>query len=71
MRGLGEDFKIMILPDHPTPLSVKTHVSDPVPFMLYSSNEKIKSGKIFNEKTAASTGLIVESGVKLTEKLFL
>ena len=71
LRGLGEDFKIMILPDHPTPLSVKTHVSDPVPFMLYSSNEKIKSGKIFNEKTAASTGLIVESGVKLTEKLFL
>ncbi len=70
LKNGGEPFRIMILPDHPTPLSLRTHVSDPVPYVLYDSAEKVKSGKVFNEKTAASTGITVESGVKLTEKLF-
>jgi 2,3-bisphosphoglycerate-independent phosphoglycerate mutase len=48
-KELG-DFKILILPDHATPLSLRTHISDPVPFMIYSSAEKVDS-KIekFNE----------------------
>lgn len=41
-KELG-DFKIMILPDHATPLSLRTHVSDPVPFLIYSSTKEIKS----------------------------
>ncbi len=70
LKKSGEPFRMMILPDHPTPLSVRTHVSDPVPYVLYDSSEKVKSGRKFDEKTAASAGITVESGVKLTEKLF-
>ncbi len=70
LKNSGEDFRIMILPDHATPLCLKTHTSDPVPYVLYDSREKIKSGKNFNEDSAKETGIKVNSGVELTEKLF-
>ncbi len=44
MREAGEDFSIMVLPDHPTPLNLRTHTSDPVPFALYRSNAPQQSG---------------------------
>ena len=49
LKGL-DDFTILIMPDHPTPLSTMTHASDPVPNLLYRSNKPVKSAGIFSEK---------------------
>lgn len=66
MKEAGEDFSIMVLPDHPTPLNLRTHTSDPVPFALYRSNAPQQSGvTAYNEKTAESTGVYVEQGYQL------
>lgn len=64
----GTPYKIAILPDHATPVALKTHVSDPVPYLIYDS-ENLKTGvKTFNEQTAASTG-ITAGGVELLKRL--
>lgn len=62
LGSTGEDFKILITPDHATPLSLKTHTNDPVPFMIYSSKENKAGVDTFNEKTASETGLFIDKG---------
>lgn len=58
-----DDYKVMILPDHPTPIKTKTHASDPVPYMIYhKKNEKDSGVESINENTAAATGNFVEYG---------
>lgn len=57
-----DDYKIMILPDHPTPLSLKTHTNDAVPFMIYTKSIKMEGKPVFTEKTASETGLYIEKG---------
>lgn len=57
-----DDYKVLICPDHPTPLKIKTHVSDPVPFLIYHKSVKKDGVKRFSEKTAASTGISIEKG---------
>lgn len=49
-RDSGEDFKIMILPDHPTPVSVRTHTRESVPCLMYDSRKKGEGAQTFNEK---------------------
>ncbi len=63
-----DDYKIMILPDHPTPIVTATHASDPVPFMIYHKNNEVNGVDTINEETAKATGLFVESGVALMKK---
>lgn len=73
LRGLEaakEDYSILVMPDHPTPLAIKTHISDPVPYLLYRSTDPVDSGiESYTENTAKSTGRYVEQGKKLMEKL--
>ncbi len=69
LKGCGEDFKIMILPDHPTPVRLRTHTIEPVPFMIYSSKEDKSGVSHFTEDTAAATGLYIPHGYKLMELL--
>lgn len=57
-----DDYKIMILPDHATPLALKTHTNDPVPFMIYQKSKAHEGVSTLNEKTAAETGVFVEKG---------
>lgn len=52
----GYDYKMLILPDHPTPLSIRTHSSDPVPYILYDSRNTEGSGLSYTEENAAKTG---------------
>ncbi len=59
-----DDFKILIMPDHPTPLSIKTHTADPVPFMIYQKSKE-QSGCAFTEKNAQSSGLFIEDSTAL------
>ncbi|NLM21737.1 MAG: cofactor-independent phosphoglycerate mutase [Peptococcaceae bacterium] len=69
LEGLkGQDFRIMVLPDHSTPLSVRTHTQDPVPFVIYDSTKSKKGQAVFNEQSASQTGLFVEKGYTLMDK---
>lgn len=68
LRKLGE-FAIMVLPDHPTPLSIRTHCSDPVPYFIYRSNdEKNSTLSIFDEEQAKNTGVYIEKGYTLINR---
>ena len=69
LAASGEDFKIMILPDHPTPVRLRTHTIDPVPFMIYSSKEEKSGVACFTEESASGTGLYVPAGHTLMELL--
>ena len=65
LDAMGE-YTLLICPDHPTPLAVKTHTSDPVPYLLYRNTAETESGiDRFTEATAASTGKLVEQGYTL------
>ena len=57
-----EDYKIMILPDHPTPIVTRTHASDPVPYLIYHKNKEIQGVDTINEETAAATGNFIDFG---------
>lgn len=68
LKDCGEDFAVLICPDHPTPLSIMTHCSDPVPYLIYRSNQKIDSGATaYDEEQATKTGIFVENGVTLMQ----
>ncbi|GAG85386.1 unnamed protein product, partial [marine sediment metagenome] len=67
----GFDYKMMILPDHYTPVSVKTHTSEPVPFLIYDSSRKAyNKSERFNEFSAKKTGLYFKEGYKLADYFF-
>lgn len=69
MEAKGEAYKMMILPDHPTPIVKKTHVSDPVPYIIYdSTNEEKASGLSYTEENAKTTGIYEEIGHDLMAK---
>ncbi|MCI8476468.1 MAG: cofactor-independent phosphoglycerate mutase [Clostridia bacterium] len=71
LKAAGEDFAILVCPDHPTPCATKTHTSNPVPYMLYSSKYVLSNGATrYTEAQAQATGEFVEQGYKLIEKLF-
>ncbi|MDE7215967.1 MAG: cofactor-independent phosphoglycerate mutase [Clostridia bacterium] len=69
LDALGESYKILIAPDHPTPLALKTHTRDAVPFIIYSSDEVKSSGFAeYNEKTCKQSGNYYEDGESLINK---
>ncbi len=57
-----DDYKIMVLPDHPTPIVTRTHASDPVPYLIYHKNKEIEGVETINEETAANTGNFIDFG---------
>ena len=69
LEGCGDDFRILIMPDHPTPLNTKTHSSAPVPYLIYDSRKEIKGVEKLTEKFAESTGNFVEHGPDIMNKL--
>jgi len=73
LQGLEkyENFRLLVLPDHPTPLVLKTHSSEPVPFVIFSSEDAgrgPKEERFFDELSAQKAGLLVEKGHELLEK---
>lgn len=64
----GKDYKILITADHATPLCLKTHSHDPVPFMIYNSTAMHDGVTLFNEVTAAGTGIKIEPGYTTMKK---
>ncbi|MGN0150297.1 MAG: cofactor-independent phosphoglycerate mutase [Clostridia bacterium] len=66
----GIDYRMMILPDHPTPISLKTHVSDPVPYIIYDSTAEtdVNAGLTYTEENGKKTGIYVDKGYTLMNK---
>ncbi|MCL2059022.1 MAG: cofactor-independent phosphoglycerate mutase [Oscillospiraceae bacterium] len=69
LRQIGDEFSILVLPDHPTPLSLRTHARDPVPFALYTSSahKDAPSAAGYDEVQAARTGLLIDPGHTLMD----
>lgn len=68
LKQCGEDFAVMVLPDHPTPLSLRTHTSDPVPFLIYRSRQERDDGYGYTEAEGARSQLFVPAGYQLMER---
>lgn len=69
LKSTTDDFRVLITPDHPTPIALKTHVRDAIPFVLYDSRKDTKLNLDYTEENAKSTGLYIDPGHKLIEKL--
>lgn len=69
LKAAGEDFRMVILPDHPTPICIRTHSADDVPYLLYDSRKERKSCRHYNEREAAKTGNLVPEGCKMLDYL--
>lgn len=72
LKSSGEDFRILIVPDHRTPLAIRTHSSDPVPFVIYDSRHElpVDESRQFNERAAAASGNHIEEGHTLADRFF-
>ena len=66
----GTDYRMLVLPDHPTPICIRTHTGDDVPYLLYDSTCPVENNCLYNEEAAAKTGIRVEKGHELIRKLF-
>lgn len=70
MDASGEEYRIMVLPDHPTPICVRTHTGEPVPYLLYDSRTEMDGIHIYNEKEAAKSRHVWKDGYRLIDHLF-
>lgn len=69
LEKAGEDYRILVLPDHPTPIRCRTHTAAPVPFVLYDSTKPVNQGCAFTEKSARESGIHIEHGYELIQRL--
>ena len=69
LEAAGENYRILVLPDHPTPIRCRTHTSDPVPYVLYDSTAPLDQGVAFTEKAAKESGIFIDHGYELIRKL--
>ena len=67
MDASGEEYRMLVLPDHPTPIVLRTHTSDPVPYMLFDSTNHGSRMWHYNEREAAASGIDMPSGAALME----
>ena len=69
LENCGDDYRILIMPDHPTPLETKTHSSLEVPYLIYDSTKAQQGVKSFTEEAARKTGIFVSHGPDIMAKL--
>lgn len=65
----GMDFRMLVMPDHPTPVRVRTHTADPVPYMIYDSAHPEQGQASYSEKTGKMSGIYIEEGYRLIDRL--
>lgn len=70
MNKAGAAYRMLIMPDHPTPIRCRTHTSDPVPYLLYDSTREQKHSWLYNEEEAKKSGNEVTEGYTVIGKLF-
>ncbi len=71
LRSCGDDFKVMVLPDHPTPLELRTHSPEPVPFFIYDPADEKSGVAAFTEETCRATGFHIPDGSTLLEHMIV
>lgn len=71
LEASGEDYRILLLPDHPTPLKIRTHSAEPVPFALFRKGDSEKKLVRYCEKDAVQTGVLLEEGFRLIDKMLI
>lgn len=69
MKAAGEAYRMLIMPDHPTPIRCRTHTSGPVPFLLYDSTKEQKRIGFYNEAEAENSGIFYPEGYRLIDTL--
>lgn len=69
LENAGVEFRMLILPDHPTPVRVRTHTSDPVPYLLYDSRKAVETADTYSEKAGRQTGIFEKKGCCLMDHL--
>ena len=70
LAAAGVDYRLLVLPDHPTPIRVRTHTSDSVPYLLYDSAEEKEGSRDYNEREGRAGGILVAEGHRLIDRLF-
>lgn len=70
MDESGEDYRLLVLPDHPTPIRVRTHTSDPIPYLLYDNTVAREENWLYNEAEAKKSGNYIAEGHKMIDHLF-
>lgn len=70
MDASGEEYRMLIMPDHPTPIHLRTHTDDPVPYLLYDSRVDKKNIYEYNEIDAICSGNVVLKGYTIIDRLF-
>ncbi|MDD3220761.1 MAG: cofactor-independent phosphoglycerate mutase [Clostridia bacterium] len=66
----GEDYRLLVMPDHPTPICIRTHSSNPVPFLIYDSRKDLEKTWNYNEREASESGnVVIEEGYELIDRL--
>lgn len=70
LEGMDEDFSILVLPDHPTPVAIRTHTAEPIPFVYYRSamGAETLASRRFTEAAARAIGYTVSSGPALLQE---
>ena len=69
MENSGEDYRILVLPDHPTPIGIRTHSGEPVPYLLYDNRKKLGGQNAYSEETGAAGQITWKDGFKLVDHL--
>ena len=69
LEGCGDDFRIMVLPDHPTPLDMRTHSHEPVPFFIYDPSHPRRGVRKFTEVSCRNAGYYIPDGTELLSHL--
>lgn len=70
LHQAGEDFRMVVLPDHPTPICLRTHTGDSVPYMLYDSTNELEETWCYNEAEGEKSGNYISEGHRLIDHLF-
>ena len=70
MNASGEEYRILILPDHPTPIRIRTHSNGPIPYLLYDSTKQLGSNAAYNETAGNISGIVRKDGYQLIDVLF-
>lgn len=69
LSSKGDDIRILVMPDHSTPIEVRTHTADPVPFMLWGAGFQAMGARAFSEEEARRTGVFIDDGYTIMRKL--
>lgn len=70
LTARGAAFRMLVMPDHPTPIRVRTHTAAPVPYLLYDSRKALGGAPAYNEETGAESGIFLPEGFRIAERLF-